>query len=1265
MQGYNATVLAYGQTASGKTFTMGTGQANADCGDDDGIAPKVIRNSFVHMESQCEEMEFKTSCSYIEIYNEDIRDLLQPDTPKHAISIRETPDSVIQVAGIHAETCNSAAEMLRCLADGTTQRTTAATLMNEQSSRSHSIFTIILEQRRRSNKPIQGRPKGFQAWHVESGGEASNAQLSYRTAKFHLVDLAGSERAKRTGAVGSRFKESVAINSGLLALGNVISALGDPGKRGSHVPYRESKLTRLLQDSLGGNSRTWMIACASCADCDFEETANTLKYAHRARNIKNKPVVNHDPRVAQLAAMQDEIQALRDELRRVSTGVPLSSTSQPGDAEMLSELNEKLEASEKRHVEVVERLVTAESETEALQRALLELYSSICQQLPVLAPSTPRGTTDSEARQVAVAALCKVLHNAKSALAPQGSEVDQVLPEVPSIPGVEMSLPLQDAQAHLASEGAAVDDLKGSMENSESCAAGETARLESLAAMRKDAAPLLRKYLDEIQRLESDVVMYRRRSQQLAKELQQAQDDLHNDEEIFEEKMREMKDLADRNEQLVEALEKQARERTSAAEPAPLKNGFGSNDSRSLAARLEDSDEVRTEEPDVSRPGSAGGLCHGAPSGILEDHVDGAVQAELQDSLNAQRSLEQEMQQLTQNVSLKEELISELVRSESEWSVTKAQYQKLIEQLQNDLEQMQRECALVQSQERSSLERCIAEQTETIKRKQQEFSRLRELRHQDSRRIRELEAEMSSIKGQQRECEHKLQSEQKRASRLEEVVSKMEDIKVQQINDLQSRLSSMEDLKVPQVNDLQHRLQREPSHTEQKSRGSTPLRASHHSSAPSLAAISGAAPSSSRAGRLEHQIDEQLKKHELSQSVEEDIRKCDALIKKREQYLSYRRKIAAKDSLEQAELYERLRQLEGQLAQLDREIVASAGTGGSDEAESRRRSQREAVAAEYSKLSETGQQKHSEGQNVLNDVDERLECLRDEIDFREARIAKAQQMLQPSPSGASNPAVVKPVSSSPLGELDAEVASLPPEDAKELLIRYCEKLVRQRQREKQTGKRLNAVQAQLEERSKHVTELKEVLRKQDANSTKALAKVTKEYEGRIRILLRQLSAAQQNASQEQPEPSELAASASRGNTSLPAASSTDTESNAGGTENNETQQLRRDNQYFKAVNRELKRRLRNLLERAEGTGGGGEKHGDRATSSDAGGKQQHVDLSAKVRRLEKEKEALREENTRVVSQIQTLKQHYTRFHEIQDAASGGQSPNPAQSPSNR
>lgn len=188
--------------------------------------------------------------------------------------------------------------------------------MNEQSSRSHAIFSLLLEQR-----------------DLTSG--------TRRFSKFHLVDLAGSERAKRTGAVAGRFKESVSINQGLLALGNVISALGDDKRRigsagsGSgavHVPYRDSKLTRLLQDSLGGNARTLMIACVSPASVNFEETLNTLKYANRAKNIKNKPIVNdkivsEEERLRndeEMLRMREEISNLQTQLKQQKAGAPPS-----------------------------------------------------------------------------------------------------------------------------------------------------------------------------------------------------------------------------------------------------------------------------------------------------------------------------------------------------------------------------------------------------------------------------------------------------------------------------------------------------------------------------------------------------------------------------------------------------------------------------------------------------------------------------------------------------------------------------------------------------------------------------------------------------------------------------------------------------------------------------------------------------------------------------------------------------------------------------
>lgn len=194
----------------------------------------------------------------------------------------------MQVVGANEEGVSSYEEMLACLDRGTVCRSVGSTSMNAVSSRSHAIFTVTLEQ---------SVPGGQENAHdnndrVATGAEAAPGGADAIVSKFHFVDLAGSERAKRTGAAGDRLKEGININYGLLVLGNVISALGDEARKGSHVPYRDSKLTRLLQDSIGGNSRTLMIACISPADTNFAESYNTLVYANRARNIKNKPVVN-------------------------------------------------------------------------------------------------------------------------------------------------------------------------------------------------------------------------------------------------------------------------------------------------------------------------------------------------------------------------------------------------------------------------------------------------------------------------------------------------------------------------------------------------------------------------------------------------------------------------------------------------------------------------------------------------------------------------------------------------------------------------------------------------------------------------------------------------------------------------------------------------------------------------------------------------------------------------------------------------------------
>ncbi|XP_023700548.1 kinesin family member 4 [Paramormyrops kingsleyae] len=296
-KGYNATVLAYGQTGSGKTFSMGGTYTSAQENEPTvGVIPRVIKRIF-HEKGKTADGDFTLSVSYLEIYNEEILDLLCSSKDKPAISIREDPKEGIKIVGLTEKEVFSQHEMVSCLELGNAARTVGSTAMNAASSRSHAIFTITLEQRQ--------------------GGDKSEAVVS----KLHLVDLAGSERQKKTKAEGDRLKEGISINRGLLSLGNVISALGDESKKGSFVPYRDSKLTRLLQDSLGGNSHTLMIACISPADSNIEETINTLRYADRARKIKNKPVVNVDPRAAEMKQLRQQVQELQVMLLHARGGV--------------------------------------------------------------------------------------------------------------------------------------------------------------------------------------------------------------------------------------------------------------------------------------------------------------------------------------------------------------------------------------------------------------------------------------------------------------------------------------------------------------------------------------------------------------------------------------------------------------------------------------------------------------------------------------------------------------------------------------------------------------------------------------------------------------------------------------------------------------------------------------------------------------------------------------------------------------------------------
>ncbi|XP_028857943.1 kinesin-like protein KIF3C isoform X2 [Denticeps clupeoides] len=285
LRGFNGTIFAYGQTGTGKTYTM---QGQWLEPERRGIIPNSFEHIFTHI-SRSQNQQYLVRASYLEIYQEEIRDLLAKDHGRK-LELKESPDSGVYIRDLSSFVTKNVKEIEHVMNVGNQTRSIGFTNMNEHSSRSHAIFLIT----------------------VECSQEGPDGENHIRVGKLNLVDLAGSERQAKTGARGERLKEATKINLSLSALGNVISALVDG--RSSHVPYRDSKLTRLLQDSLGGNAKTIMVATLGPAPSNYDETLTTLRYANRAKNIRNKPRVNEDPKDALLREFQEEIARLKAQL---------------------------------------------------------------------------------------------------------------------------------------------------------------------------------------------------------------------------------------------------------------------------------------------------------------------------------------------------------------------------------------------------------------------------------------------------------------------------------------------------------------------------------------------------------------------------------------------------------------------------------------------------------------------------------------------------------------------------------------------------------------------------------------------------------------------------------------------------------------------------------------------------------------------------------------------------------------------------------------
>ncbi|KAM7539378.1 hypothetical protein Aperf_G00000050994 [Anoplocephala perfoliata] len=357
LEGYNVCMFAYGQTGSGKSYTM---MGKPDDQEHMGISPRLCRDLFARLTKTKKErgMDYQSivELSYMEIYCERVRDLLNP-CGKTNLRVREHPVYGPYVEDLSRCAVQSFEEINELIEAGNLSRTVASTNMNETSSRSHAVLTLLVTQRET---------------------EAETHLVAEKVSKISLVDLAGSERADATGATGARLKEGANINRSLTTLGKVIACLAEMAtskkkKKSDFIPYRDSVLTWLLRENLGGNSRTMMLATLSPADVNYEETLSTLRYADRAKQIVCKAVINEDPNARIIRELKLEVEHLRSLLRLEKGVVVTDAVEMPVKMDTSLELREyearieELRASEKLLAELNETLEMKLKKTEALR----------------------------------------------------------------------------------------------------------------------------------------------------------------------------------------------------------------------------------------------------------------------------------------------------------------------------------------------------------------------------------------------------------------------------------------------------------------------------------------------------------------------------------------------------------------------------------------------------------------------------------------------------------------------------------------------------------------------------------------------------------------------------------------------------------------------------------------------------------------------------------------------------------------------------------
>ncbi|XP_074711626.1 kinesin-like protein KIF27 isoform X2 [Strix uralensis] len=1119
-EGYNATVFAYGQTGSGKTYTIGGGHVASVAEDEKGIIPRAIQELFQHI-SENHNIDFHVKVSYIEVYKEELRDLLELETSVKELHIREDEKGNTVIVGAKEFQVECADEVISLLESGNAARHTGTTQMNEHSSRSHAIFTISICQKQSAESQK----------NTDAAQDSSWKSVQMIASKFHFVDLAGSERVTKTGNTGERFKESIQINSGLLALGNVISALGDPKRKSVHIPYRDAKITRILKDSLGGNAKTVMITCISPSSSDFDESLNSLKYANRAKNIRNKPVVNYNPNQDRIDEMELEIRLLREALQNQQVSNQCSHNLNQ-ERTRISSLEEQLTRlqvqcfSYRNCVDEAFPFLVHLNDDISLkrsQRDRLQSWIAMVQKVrkeALTMQETDTGTgTSQEPHHITILQLkrelkkCQALVMDEEVFSQKDHELQMLQNQIKTLlqENEEQLESLKEAQEthrlqneKMVEQQMLIGQLKEKLEKftdvktldfSNTCGDGPSVLA---SARRPYSVPLTKSLLHslhppsgtETRKLYTSppafclarvMAKFRARSQMILSNIEDQDKVLHCH----------LSDQSDEEE-----------ENTGSKKKTSFKHSINLTWTRKQASLcfLPDLSDMKCQVHE-SGLSNKSVLQTDTATGEEIDSLQKSHVFNMQKLKNSELRLteaEQKMRELALNIKMKEELIKELVRTGRDAQSVSRQYSLKITKLEQESEQAKMELAETQKRlqeletkelrdipDKAKLQKEFRKKmdaanlkVQALQKKQQDTKNLASLSNQNERQATELEQNVAQMKHRQTQLQKRLCEESEKKKQLEAEIQRDQ----QQIKELQLKMEQQQ--KILKLKD------KEIAAFKKKKNNSV--------------------GTSQKLQKLEEQkkwLDEEmeriLQQHQQLAELEEDLKKREAIVAKKEALLQEKSHLEIKKLRSSQALNKDSMKLSTRLSMLDQELCDKGmqlqGSSTEDKTDILEKIQalqmeRDQLLRRRNSVDEKlkdGKVLSTEEEHVLFQLEEGIEALEAAIDYKNESIQNRQHLLR------SSSQILSQSETNVIGKL----VSLSAAELRAILFKYFNKMVGLRESERKLQLQIEEQEMKVIDQENMIRELESALEHMKLQCDRQLTLQHKEHEKKLQLIL--------------------------------------------------------------------------------------------------------------------------------------------------------------------